>query len=358
MYDYEEKITSILKKEVSKPMSYEYAIKNVFIRNTFSASSTNNPMQFYKSKNIISRFVVTFMFVIIISSGLVFAKDIKHFFKQLFNNSTSAINEAVDNGYVQKENNDFIYDKNIGIKISSLFYDTVNLNIAFNFILPQKNIKSVNLNDISITTENNVLIYKSNFEYTENFDELPLSNYFNSILESIKLSDNEFTTSTLIGLKEHDELNKLFCKITKLRINYEDNTNEIIEGNWNLEISINESMKKSSSIKYSTNEKIDYLESCYATLNPSGMIIELKLHSSINTENFIEYWNKLTSNSNELYVVINNKKIARTSFNLDIENNLITLNYSDIGLFTDEIQTITLISEICNKSIILEKVDN
>lgn len=356
MYNYEEKITNILKKEISKPMSYEYAIKNVFIKNNkFSVNSINSPIQFYKSKNIITSFIVAFMFIIVISSGFVFAKDIEHFLKHFFNNSTKAINEAVTNGYIQKENTDFIYDNDIGIKINSLFYDTASLNIAFSFMLPQEHIKSVSLNDISITTDNNKLIYKSNLEYKENLDELPMSNYFNGIQESIKLSDNEFTTSTLIGLKEHNEFNKLFCKITKLRINYEDNTNEIIDGNWYLEISINENMKQNANIKYSTNKKADFLESCTATLNPSGMIIELKLLSPINTENFIEYWNKLISSNNELYVIINNKKIIYNSFNLDIEKNSIILNYNDIGLFTDKIETITLVSELHNKSIILEK---
>ena len=57
------------------------------------------------------------------STGIVFAKDIESYIKKIFNNSTEAIDSAVEEGYVQEIKDDFTYDNGFGIKIDNILLD-------------------------------------------------------------------------------------------------------------------------------------------------------------------------------------------------------------------------------------------
>lgn len=74
----------------------------------------------------------------VLSTGVVFAKDINNYFSNLFNNSNKAIDVAVENGYVQQIDTGYTYDKDIGIKVENLVLDDLNLDISFNFETKKK----------------------------------------------------------------------------------------------------------------------------------------------------------------------------------------------------------------------------
>ncbi len=99
----------------------------------------------------------------ILFSGIVYAKDIENYFKKIFNNSTEAIDKAVENGYVQQENMDYTYDKEIGIKVDNLVLDDLNLDISFNFETKKENIKSIRFNDSGVNS--NLLKHLMNYHY-------------------------------------------------------------------------------------------------------------------------------------------------------------------------------------------------
>ena len=85
------------------------------------------------SKNIIKKGIGIVACFVVLFSGIVYAKDIENYLKRIFNNTTEAIDKAVENGYIQQENMDYTYDKDIGIKVNSLILDDLNLDISFNF---------------------------------------------------------------------------------------------------------------------------------------------------------------------------------------------------------------------------------
>lgn len=293
---------------------------------------------------------------IVLTSGIVFAKDIENYMKKIFNNSTEAIDVAVENGYIQEENSAYIYDKDIGIKVDNLVLDNLNLDISFNFETKKEKVKYIRLKDFIIANDNEKVVYDSEIKKVENIEDLPLYNYVSSINEPIKLTDTTFTDSILLGLREHEKFNKLFFQITKIDVIYEDDTKETIEGSWNFDSTISNQMKNSPKKIYAFAENNDYIESCVGELLPSGMIIELKPKNQIDIQKFQEYWNNVNINNiDELYIEINGNKYMHSGWNLNVQNSSIILHYDNIGIFSEEVDTIRLVSEVYNTVIVLEK---
>ena len=218
------------------------------------------------SKNIIKKGIGIVACFVVLFSGIVYAKDIENYLKRIFNNTTEAIDKAVENGYIQQENMDYTYDKDIGIKVNSLILD-----------------------DFVIINENEKIIYQSEFKSVKNDEELPLYNSLTWMNEPIKLTDTTYADSILFGLiPEKEEFKELYFHIKSLQIIYEDDTQEIIEGNWKFDLTINEEMRHSANITYSLLEENDYVKSATATLSPTGMFIELKLKEVIDYDNMFE----------------------------------------------------------------------
>ena len=241
------------------------------------------------SKNIIKKGIGIVACFVVLFSGIVYAKDIENYLKRIFNNTTEAIDKAVENGYIQQENMDYTYYKDIGIKVNSLILDDLNLDISFNFETKKENIKSIRFNDFVIINENEKIIYQSEFKSVKNDEELPLYNSLTWMNEPIKLTDTTYADSILFGLiPEKEEFKELYFHIKSLQIIYEDDTQEIIEGNWKFDLTINEEMRHSANITYSLLEENDYVKSATATLSPTGMFIELKLKEVIDYDNMFE----------------------------------------------------------------------
>ena len=150
-----------------------------------------------------SRFKINIGFVaclIIMFSGIVYAKDIERIIRNIFTNSTEAIDVAVENGYIQENVSEYTYDKEIGIKVDSLILDDLNLDVAFDFETKLENVKSIRFKDFTIKT-NDKTLYKSNVEYVENLNELLLYKTINWINEPIKINTTTFKDSIIFGLK-------------------------------------------------------------------------------------------------------------------------------------------------------------
>lgn len=240
-------------------------------------------------KNIIKKGIGIVACFVVLFSGIVYAKDIEDYLKRIFNNTTEAIDKAVENGYIQQENMGYTYDKDIGIKVDSLILDDLNLDISFNFETKKENIKSIRFNDFVIINENEKIIYQSEFKSVKNDEELPLYNSLTWMNEPIKLTDTTYADSILFGLRpEKEEFKELYFDIKSLQIIYGDDTQEIIEGNWKFDLTINEEMRHSANITYSLLEENDYVKSATATLSPTGMFIELKLKEVIDYDNMFE----------------------------------------------------------------------
>lgn len=226
---------------------------------------------------------------LILTTSVIFAKDIENYLKEVFNNTTRAIDVAIENGYVQQENMDYTYDKDIGIKVDNLILDDLNLDISFNFETKKDNIKSIRFKDFTITNDNDKVVFRSEFKYAETLDELPLYNSLTWMNEPIKLTDTTYADSILLGLRpEKEDFEKLYFDIKSVQIIYVDDTQEIVEGNWKFDVAISEEMRYSTNVTYTLLEENEYVKSATATLSPTGMFIELKLKEVIDYDSMFE----------------------------------------------------------------------
>lgn len=136
------------KRKTDIPLSTQYTIQNAFNQKQRKTMETSIPQ------------IVLYLFsILILTTGVVFAKDIVHIIESLFNNSTNSIDTAVQNGYVQNVNMDFVYDNNIGIKVDYIMKDNTNLDISYVYNCNNDIVVDyIELNQYTIKDDNNNLL--------------------------------------------------------------------------------------------------------------------------------------------------------------------------------------------------------
>lgn len=143
-----------LNTDIAIPDSYLNSIYSIFDK------LPDKPQKNCKQNKL--KYALTTVFCsIILVTGVVFAKDIENYIRSLFNNSNEAIDAAVENGYIQHVDTDYAYDNDIGIKVDNLILDELNLDISFIFESQKENIKSIRLEDFTITTETDKVVFRS-----------------------------------------------------------------------------------------------------------------------------------------------------------------------------------------------------
>lgn len=245
-------------------------------------------MAMKKKKNYAVKTIVAACAGLVLTSGIVFAEDIEKIVKNLFSNSNEAINQAVENGYVQKVEEHFVYDKDIGIKVDNLVIDELSLNVSFEFEAKNENIKLVRFNKFIISTDTGEKIYDSDQQYETSIENVYTAQTVTWNKQPQKVADNIFTDSILFTLGERSrEKNELYFKIQSVDITYQDDTKEELYGEWNFDVKITEEMRKSQSIKYKLQEPNENVENCTATLSPTGLKVEIILKEVLNTNQFL-----------------------------------------------------------------------
>ena len=310
-----------------------------------------------KRKFIYQKIGIAVCACFVLMTGVVFAKDIEQYIKNIFNNTNEAIDMAVENGYVQSEKMDYVYDKEVGIRVENLVLDNLNLNLAFQFETQKEKVKSIRFHDFTIKNEQQKVIYQSEFKYAKTLEELPLYNSINWMNEPIKLTDTTFADSILFGLRPAEEFEKLYFDIKSLDITYENSAKEVLEGTWKFDITICEAMRKSMNISYTLAEKSEYVESCTGTLSPTGMVLELKLVSSFNISEYLEENFNVSDDLNLFSIKCNGKEYGLSSFVYNHANQ-IKIHYDNIGTFFDDLDELELYLKPFCSSVILTKQES
>lgn len=334
----------IKEKVISKISIYKFKEENIAIK---------------KPKNYkYMKYGMVACICLMFSTGIVFSKEIESYIKKIFNNSTKAIDVAVENGYIQEENVDYIYDKDIGIKVDNLIVDDLNLDIAFNFETKNENVKSIRLKDFVITNDNEKVVFQSGFKGVEKLEEIPIYNSVTWANEPIKLTDTTFRDSILFGLRpESEEFKELYFDIKSLDLVYENGTQETIDGDWKLMVSIDEKMRVNTNIIYTLLEENKYVENAVATLSPTGVNIKLTLKESFDAAQYIMDNLDILNDIAVFYLKYNNELISPS--NTEVSNNLMNeyiLRFDSVSIF-DELNEIELYLIPFDSSITLIKND-
>ena len=111
-------------KEEPVPQSVYDAIDET-VKKIKNSRSKTNYIQYLR------KIAVIVLCIGVLSTGVVFAKDIVHYISAFFTRSTEGINTAVENNYVQEVNLEYVYDNDIGVTIDHIVLDDRNLDISF-----------------------------------------------------------------------------------------------------------------------------------------------------------------------------------------------------------------------------------
>lgn len=253
------------------PLSTENAIKNAF--NDKHKSNSTALIMFKK--------VAVFILAIgIITTTTVYAKDIVNFITNIFTDNNRGIDTAIDNGYVQNVDMDYIICNDVGVKVDYLLMDDKNLNISFvyKYFGEEAEVESLNFGNLLINDENNnyLCALSENDSYVTGvkvFGTTSKLNYGQKFIDSTTVKEQLLVTS------------KSFpnSKILSIQINQfifvMNGITKHIDGNWSFSINLDNNIATRSTYEYSSTESI-YVNTISTSLTDTALSIELKLNVS------------------------------------------------------------------------------
>lgn len=309
------------------PDSTRYTIQNAF----------DIPPRSKRRKNIrpiynIRRIANLAISFICISTSIVLAIS---FISKLFTNSTDGIDSAVENGYVQNVNMEFIENNDIGIKVDNLIMDDTNLDMSFIYYSKNDKTSDLQINEFIIRDENNNIIC---FELDNNNHSLISNNYstFYCTRTEKRIIDenNKIRESILCTAEKLPHSKKLIFEIKSFLLTENSNTTTIL-GNWIFTLNMENKIIERKSENYSTSYD-KYIKEISTNLTETSLEIDIKLNTNLNEDILLELNStKLTNNFNQEYTCIYK--------NFKNENNLghIILKY-DISKFFENIHQLNL----------------
>lgn len=272
MDNLDNKIKNILSQDIK--LSYKY--QNM-IRSTIKEKKKNKYV--YKVFKLIS---ATCAFVII-STSLVFAKDISNWIKGIFNNNSKGIDTAIDNGYILQPNMNYIDSNGTESKINNLIMDDFNLsftvNLKFKDEITVNEIYGISLKDMIIVDNENKIIYcedesifnkycndnKLSLKYRE-FNDYNINSGSNWFIKVKNLQDNSVDLVYNLYANNFPKSKELKIIFKQIEIEKDESSQNktIIKGDWNLNIEIPEKFYNREAIVYKvlkcSNPKINVTE--------------------------------------------------------------------------------------------------
>ena len=236
---------------------------------------------------------------LVLTSGIVFAKDIEKFVRERFNFGLGdGVDSAAENGYIAEPEMEKIESEtkveapeadlgtvvdniNTSVKIDSFLMDDYNLSVEFAFefddnikeVVDLNKLYQITLNDLIVLDEEKRIIFSStymgetkfnefckehelDFKYGE-FNENYMNNGLNWFPQGIRKDLNQCTLVYNMyteGYPKSKELDFYFNQITITEQEYvgEDRTtkNITLTGNWNIQVDVPEKMYNRTSESY------------------------------------------------------------------------------------------------------------
>lgn len=257
---------------------------------------------------------------------------------------TSSLEEAVENGYIQNVDMDYMYFNNIGIKVNYIVMSDYNLNILFDFQftveLPET-LSHIQLNDLLIYDEQNQLIFCYNNKIAEKFLKSNHINYqgmayLHSYADGYGIQLIETTPSsakilyTIRSIKGFPNSKKLNMSFNSISIDTVQNSSSTIKGKWSFELNLPEKFYNRTSKKYVLQEPNNFIELKQAKVTDTLMLIHyIALNSkALNAELYIIDSNgkRYDVNLIETGKVVQNGNEVIATFPLNLSNATEKLN--------------------------------
>lgn len=319
------------KKLSDIPLSTQNTIKHAFDKTPKNVIFSNTV-----------RKIIYIFYALVFATGLVCAKDIANFITPLFSTTTNSINTAVENGYVQNVNMDFVYDKDIGIKINHIILDDYTLDMSLVYTYTGNDaVSSIELMEYSMKNENDDLLYKLD-EDNYSFEGTPLANTIRRSNKLLKLNDNQLSESILFGSYKFPVFENIFLHIKSVRLNKET----IVYGNWDLNLKLDNKFCERNNIIYkATND--ERILNCTASLSETSLKMFLELKENFNKDYIFRNPPQLVDQSGKTCIseAWGNKNIDDTSiYHLEFHISKYYENIDELNVtfYLDENKPITI----------------
>ncbi|MBP3596689.1 MAG: DUF4179 domain-containing protein [Clostridia bacterium] len=290
----------------------------------------------------IQKVAIILITFIILTTGVVFAKDIINFITSLFTNTTEGINKAIENGYVQNIDMDFVYDNDIGIKVDYLVMDDTNLDVSFVYDYSGKEkAKKIDICEYIIRDEKNNLIY---YYFEDNND---MNNGQRLATHHTRTNDtHKFRESILYTSNEFPNSKNLIFEIFSININASP-----ITGNWIFTINLEEKILKKSNSIYNLSYS-PFIEKYHINLNETSFNLELYLNTELNNDILLEPNNIILTDCNGKKYNFNSLTSGNYSEATSLYKSKILLEYNQLSNFTDTDNKFNLYLRISENKII------
>lgn len=260
------------------PLSTQNTIDNT-INDIFSEKNVKHKKSF---NFILKRVAILVLSLSVVTASTVFAEDIINFFTSIFTNSNKGVDTAVENGYVQNVDMDFIEDNNLGVKVDYVLMDDHNLNISFvyKYFGDVSQITSLNFMDMTIKDEKeNIICLLSQNELIDT--NLTAFEYSARFANNQQIIDNNTIRSSLLITSESlPKSEMLYISINNVSLKTEDEIINI-DGNWGFSINLADKFVYRTSYKYNCSES-KYINSVSTLLTDTSLSITLQLNASFN----------------------------------------------------------------------------
>ena len=324
-------------KEKCKQISEQIEPREEFMKNLKTNINKKIEERTIKHKYQLSKIAVVFFAVTLVSTGA-FGKDFSSWISKIFSNTDPSTQIAIEHGYIQNVEGEYIEHQGIGIKVNSIVIDDNKMNIVFD-------IKG-NIDGEILIKEMSLYDYGTNNNYNiENLDYLNISS------ETTFYSLNKHQHSLLLTFSNINQSFKntknLKIILNKISIINKDNNYLNIEHVWEFEnIQVNNNIFKlgeNNSNKFIIKDN-QYLEYYKIHTTTTCLNIELKLK-----EIFDKY--KLLNKEN-IYIKVGGEELYYGKDFCKINQNSILMNIP-ITIY-DNISEFSIILELENKKVILD----
>lgn len=277
----------------------EKVLENVKLKISISNFETEEHIEMRKNNRNIFKIVTVACCMLVLTTGIVFAKDIERFVRERFNFGLGrGVDQAAENGYISEPEmpliesqteikvpeNDLgtiVDDINVSAKIDSFLMDDYNLSVEFAFEFDEEiqkfvdfnKLDQITLNDLMVLDEEKRIIYASNSMGEEKFskfcnehqlefkygecNENYMNNGLNWFPQNISKTSNKaglVYNMYTEGYPKSKELDFYFKEITITEQEYEGENritrNVTLTGDWNMHVDVPEKMYNRTSESY------------------------------------------------------------------------------------------------------------
>lgn len=291
--EFDKKLFEYFAKERAKeevPLSTHIAIQTAFDKERKHVSKV--PSSLRKVAVVLVTFTVFF-------SSFTFAENFWQKINLIFTNSNEGINKAVENGYVQDIDMDFVECNGVKVKADHILMDDKNLNISlvYQYAGDMKDIKAIVLEDVLITDEQeNILAYLTENSERDKMKNKSIGKYLNRYSEQAKI-ENEIKESIFVSTQDNNFPNSKEITIHSRYVHIETEKEYIdIEGEWKFQIGLDTIFEQRKGIKYGIAEGAR-IKNSNIEVNDTSMKVELAIKDMEFKENLV--LDKLILKNNE-----------------------------------------------------------